>query len=73
MGSGQNDVYLIKTDSSGNLEWDQTFGGSDNDWANSVQQTSDGSYILTGRTKSFGNGNFDIYLVKIDSEGNRIF
>ena len=67
------DIYLIKTDSSGNLEWDQTFGGSDNDWANSVQQTSDGSYILTGRTKSFGNGNFDIYLVKIDSEGNRIF
>ncbi len=53
-GSGLNDFYLIKTDANGNQTWYKTFGGSGNEHAHSVQQTSDGGYIITGYTNSYG-------------------
>ena len=69
-GAGSSDFWLVKTYSDGSKQWDKTFGGNDYDCIFSVQQTSDGGYILAGVTGSYGAGNGDLWLVKADSEGN---
>ena len=69
-GAGGLDAYLIKTDSNGTLIWSKTFGGTDADAARTVQQTVDGGYIISGYTGSFNAGDFDIYLIKTDVNGN---
>jgi hypothetical protein len=69
-GAGEDDFYVVKLDSSGNVVWTKTIGGSSYDYAYSITQTSDGGYIVAGRTESFGAGYWSIYLVKLDSGGN---
>lgn len=61
-------VYLIRTDASGDTAWTTTYGGTGGDVGNSVQQTSDSGYIIGGRTKSYGVGG-DVYLIKTDASG----
>lgn len=73
MGFGATDVALIKTDAAGNLQWQKIYGGAGDDWGDYVQQTSDGGYMVTGYTTSFGAGNADIYLLKVDATGNLQF
>ena len=69
-GINDYDVWLIKTNGAGQEEWNQKIGGPNKDVGFFVQQTTDGSYIVLGETRSFGNGNTDIYLIKVNSNGN---
>src|ERR1043165_8522912 len=76
---GGNDFWIIKTDASGNKQWDRRFGGSSEDIPYSVRLTADGGYIIGGFTASDSSGditertrgNFDYWMVKIDSLGNK--
>ena len=64
------DARLVKTDANGNIQWQRTIGGNEFDEAHSAIPTSDGGYIIAGRTYSFyGSGIDDLWLVKTDAEG----
>jgi len=64
-----SDYYLIKTDEQGNEEWSNTFGGNNRDVAYSVQQTTDGGYIICGDSHPGGSGYYNILLVKTNQQG----
>jgi len=72
-GAGSSDVYLIKTDVNGQVIWTRTYGGALKESGRLVQQTSDGGYIIVGYTESFGMGGSDVWLLKIDENGDSIW
>jgi predicted secreted protein len=69
-GSGGGDFWLVKADSNGEMQWNKTYGGTSDDWAQALVQTGDGGYALAGTTGSFGAGDYDFWLVKTDALGN---
>ncbi|MGD2245199.1 MAG: hypothetical protein PVI11_01500 [Candidatus Aminicenantes bacterium] len=69
-GLGNTDIWVLKLTPEGDIEWQRTFGGSGDDWANSIQQTSDGGYIIGGSSDSFGNGEVGFLVIKVSSKGN---
>jgi len=68
-GFGEEDMYVIKIDNTGNPEWEKTFGGAASDVANSVVCTTDKGCVIAGSTKSKGNGKENAYLIKLDNKG----
>ena len=69
-GAGGNDCYVVKLDATGNLQWTRTMGGTGDDQAYSIIQTTAGGYAIAGSTNSFGAGADDIYLIILDGSGN---
>lgn len=67
--SNKEDMALLKLSSTGAKQWQQTFGGADRDYGNSVAQTTDGGYIIAGHTRSTGAGEEDAWVVKTNSSG----
>ncbi|HTA26771.1 MAG TPA: T9SS type A sorting domain-containing protein [Bacteroidia bacterium] len=72
-GQGGYDVYVVKLNSIGNLQWTKTIGGTVNEFGWSIIQTKDKGYIVTGYTNSFGVGNNDVYVIRLDSIGTLLW
>jgi hypothetical protein len=69
-GAGKCDIWVIKLDNKGNLEWDKTFGGNEDDSAGyngigCIIQTKDGGYAVAGTICSKGTGKGDIWVIKL--------
>ena len=73
LGQGSNNAFVVKTDSSGKMQWSKTYGGSGIDFFRSAVQISNGDYVLAGCTTSFGAGGFDAWLVEVNSSGNQLW
>ena len=72
-GAGDYDFLIIKFNSTGDVIWAKTLGGISDDESNTVIQSTDGNYIISGYTYSFGAGNYDFIIAKLDSDGNRVW
>jgi hypothetical protein len=72
-GLGPDDVYLVKTDDTGALDWQKWYGGAGADEGRDVIITSDGSYVIVGNTSSYGAGGADFYIIKTNSMGDTLW
>jgi len=70
---GGSDFAIYKLNSSGNKVWFKHYGGTNNEQGRSIQQTSDGGYIVAGWTNSFTYGNDDVAIYKLNSSGNKVW
>ena len=67
--AGSNDMALLKLNASGNILWSKSYGGTYVDWPTAITQTSDGGVAVSGITNSIGNGDYDSFILKVDSNG----
>ena len=72
-GCSDGDFFILKLGSKGDISWGKTLGGGNYDRVNSLVQTSDGGFLLSGATESFGEGKRDVLLIKIDLNGNLVW
>jgi len=72
-GSGNGDVYLVKTGNGGEIQWTRVYGGPHSDGANSALQTPDGGYLVASFSGDFSAGWGDIYLLRTDAEGDTLW
>jgi len=70
---GQDDFSIYKLDSSGNKTWFKHYGGTNIEYGHSIQQTSDGGYIVAGETNSYTYGGYDFAIYKLNSSGNKVW
>jgi len=69
-GAGKDDVYVVKTDAAGNEQWSQTYGDKEPDLAMDILVDSQGNYLVAGATGSFQANKRDVYVIKLDPDGN---
>jgi len=68
-GQGNGDVWVIKVDDLGEIQWQKTYGGAEVDIGHYVKQTCDGGYVVAGLPASFGAGLDDAWVLKLDATG----
>lgn len=68
-GSGSKDLWVLKLSPNGSIAWQKAYGGPDHDQANSIGKSSDGGYIIAGQTNSFGDGDTNAWVLKLNSDG----
>jgi len=69
-GAGAGDVWVLKLGPQGNIQWQKTYGEDDTDTGYAVQQTSDEGYVVAGAIDSWGSGDSDLWVLKLDPQGN---
>lgn len=72
-GSGSSDVYLVKIDSMGQFMWHKTFGGFNQDVGKSIALLTDGGFVITGYSSSYGAGGYDVITIRTDKFGNQLW
>lgn len=72
-GNGNNDILLLKINSNGDSIWNKSYGGTLHDAAHDITRCQDSSYLITGYTNSYGNGAFDMYILKVNQLGDTIW
>ena len=72
-GSGQNDVYLVRTDAWGDTIWTRVYGGADEDWAFGVVETQDSGFAVTGLSASYSPGDRDLSVLRLDRYGDTLW
>jgi len=72
-GAGNYDILLLKMNGAGTLLWAKTFGGSSDDFGYSVIEASDGSFLVAGSTETYGAGNHDALLLKMNADGTLLW
>ncbi|MFH1011953.1 MAG: T9SS type A sorting domain-containing protein [bacterium] len=73
LGAGEGDMFVVRTNASGDTLWTKTFGGDRQDGAYSVQEVQDGGFIVAGWTWSYGHRDDDIYLVRLNGSGDTLW
>jgi hypothetical protein len=71
--NGSEDLWIIKTNASGEVIWSKTYGGSGDDWGRSIAQTIDGGFIIAGGTTSYSAGGSDLWLLKTTGTGDSLW
>jgi len=71
--NGYQDLYLLRLDENGDLIWEKTYGEGPTDEAQAVKQTADGGFIVAGSTRSYGAGDYDVWLIKTDANGDMVW
>jgi hypothetical protein len=69
-GAGGEDAFMVKVDAAGSLQWFNVYGGFADDNATEIHQTSDGGYVMSGKTKSFSYGDYDAWVIKTTFTGD---
>ena len=72
MGAGERDLYLLRIDDQGELEWEKTFGGTGTEWAKDMIVLADRGFLLVGETDSYSD-DFDVYLTRLDGNGAEVW
>ena len=72
-GMGQSDVFVLKVNRQGDTLWTKTYGGLNEDRGNAIKLMPDKGLMIVGTTKSFGNGSFDSYMLRLQQDGDTVW